>query len=408
MKIVYLSASGQLGGAERCLLDLLACVREAEPSWKCEVIVSADGPLVTRARDLDAVVKVVPMPAVAARMGDSGQTGHVAERVAAIGRYAAGGPATVAHAATLRRAIRGAAPDIVHCNGFKMQIEGACVCPRRAALVWHIHDYVSGRPIMRRLIPLFAWRCGVAIANSNSVAQDFRLACGTSLPIVRVYNGVDFSDFSPKGPVLDLDRLAGMRPAPGKMVRIGLLATMARWKGHRVFLRALAQLPRTMPIRGYVIGGPIYQTVGSQETLDDLRREARELGLCDRVGFTGFIEEPGQAMRALDIVVHASTAAEPFGRVIAEAMASQRAVVVSRAGGAVELISEEENALAFAPGDHAALARQLERLIGDPELRGRLGRNARLAALDRFDRRRAAAEVIEVYRSLARQSGLRN
>jgi glycosyltransferase involved in cell wall biosynthesis len=91
--------------------------------------------------------------------------------------------------------------------------------------------------------------------------------------------------------------------------------------------------------------------------------------------------------------------------VIAEAMASQRPVVVSRAGGASELISEEEDALAFSPCDHAGLAQQMMRLAKDPGLRTRLAIRARRAALDRFDRRHTAAEIIRIYESLARPHG---
>ena len=405
MKIVYLSPSGQLGGAERNLLDLLAGLREARPSWRTEVIVSADGPLAARARELGAAVTMLRMPAAASRMGDSGRGAlgeSVARRLVAAGRLVRGGAAAAAYGVKLRRAIRAAAPDIVHSNAFKMHFLGACLRPPRAAMVWHIHDYISPRPIMRRLMPLCAPRCRVAIANSDDVAADVNRQCGSALPVVRVYNGVDFAEFSPEGPRLDLDSLAGLTPAPKHTVRVGLVGTMARWKGHRVFLRALAQIPRTIPIRGYVIGGQIYHTDGSEETLDALREFATELGLGERIGFTGFVEEPARAMRALDIIVHASTSPEPFGRVIAEAMASQRAVVVSRAGGAAELIKDEETALAFTPGDHVALARQLERLAAEPEMRARLARNGRLSALERFDRRRAVAEIIQVYQKLGR------
>ena len=49
MRIVFLNPSGQLGGAETALLDLLAAVRDARPAWALELIASADGPLVERA-----------------------------------------------------------------------------------------------------------------------------------------------------------------------------------------------------------------------------------------------------------------------------------------------------------------------------------------------------------------------
>src|SRR5207247_439443 len=71
----------------------------------------------------------------------------------------------------------------------------------------------------------------------------------------------------------------------------------------------------------------------------------REVSNTDRVGFTGFLDDPASAMRALDIVVHASTQPEPFGLVIAEGMACGRAVIASRSGGSVEFIESGTNAL---------------------------------------------------------------
>ena len=114
--------------------------------------------------------------------------------------------------------------------------------------------------------------------------------------------------------------MPGLQRAVEGTVRIGLVATLAHWKGHAVFLqRALARLPQDIPFRAYVIGGPIYQTENSQRTLDDLRALAQALGVAEKTGFSGYVEDSGAAIRELDILVHASTEPEPFsGRVIAE------------------------------------------------------------------------------------------
>jgi glycosyltransferase involved in cell wall biosynthesis len=145
----------------------------------------------------------------------------------------------------------------------------------------------------------------------------------------------------------------------------------------------------------------LYQTAASQYSLDDLRREAARRGLTDHVGFTGFMAEPATAMRALDIVVHASTAPEPFGLVIAEAMACGRAVIASDAGGARELFTAGVDAMVHTPGDKASLAARIYELACDPEARRRLGRAARLTAEQRFDRRRLAADLLPVYERAA-------
>jgi glycosyltransferase involved in cell wall biosynthesis len=116
----------------------------------------------------------------------------------------------------------------------------------------------------------------------------------------------------------NLDAMSGLPQAPANTIRVGLVATLARWKGHATFLEAIARLPDPLPVRAYIVGDAMYQTEGSQYSLDELRQLARSLGLADRVGFTGFVHTPEATFRALHVVVHASTAPEPFGLVIAE------------------------------------------------------------------------------------------
>jgi glycosyltransferase involved in cell wall biosynthesis len=154
------------------------------------------------------------------------------------------------------------------------------------------------------------------------------------------------------------------------------------------------------PVRGYVIGGALYETDGSQRDLDELRRLADRLGLSGRVGFTGFVDDAAAAMRALDVVVHASTQPEPFGLVIAEAMACGRAVVISEAGGAAEIVTPGEDALVHAPGSVSALAERMGELARDPALRTALGARAAQSARRRFARARLADELMPIYRLL--------
>ena len=102
-------------------------------------------------------------------------------------------------------------------------------------------------------------------------------------------------------------------------------------------------------------------------------------------------------MRSLDILVHASTQPEPFGLVIVEGMACGRAVIVSEAGGAMELIEAGINALGHPPGDAVRLSERLTELATDPGLRARLGKAGRATAEQRFNRTRLAGELIPIY-----------
>lgn len=384
------------------LLDMLASLRAAAPDWRLRLIVSEDGPLVERAEALGVETISLPFPTALARLGDAGAGGPAGRELSrlALGlRLLAVGPKVALYVRRLRRLLRKLAPDIIHTNGLKMHLLGSWAKPARVPVIWHIHDYLSLRPLMARLLKRYSRLASAAIANSSSVAADVTRVCGARLTVQTVYNGVDVERFSPVGPKLDLDALSGLMPAPPETVRVGMLATLARWKGHENFLVAMSLLPHTLPFRAYVMGDALYRTGGSQHSLADLKALTEELGLADRVGFTGFLFEPAAAMRALDIVVHASTQPEPFGLVIVEAMATGRAVIASAAGGAAELIEDDVNALGHPPGDIARLAERIGWLITDRALRARLGAAGRATAEQRFNRARLATELIPIYRA---------
>jgi len=399
VSIVFLSPTGQTGGAEAALHDLLAGLRESHPSWSLRLIVASDGPLVERVQALGVPVHVLPFPASVARIGDWGVGRGWPSRFRFLIRCAGAALPALDYLRRLHRLLQTSRPDVIHTNGLKMHILGAWARPRGSALLWHLHDYAGRRPFTARLLRRYADRCSAVVANSRSVADDVRRVCGEGVAIHPVWNAIDLERFSPDGPRLDLDAAAGL-PATEGTLRVGLVATFARWKGHETFLRALTKLPASLGVRGYIVGDAVYETSGSQTSAGELRGLVRELGLEGRVGFTGFVSDSSTAMRALDVVVHASTDPEPFGLVIAEAMACAKPVVVSRAGGASELIEPGVNALAFDPGDAAGLAACIEQLARDATLRQRLGRAGRSAAEQRFDRRRMARELTPIYESL--------
>ena len=403
LRILFLSTSGQLGGAERSLFDVVASVRQARPEWPVHLLVPAEGPLANAARGIGVSVEVLEFPPRLARLGDSPvRGGGGARRLRLLAELAAAVPAAAVYLRRLRRLVARIQPAVVHTNGFKMHALAAWALPRSSALVWHMHDYVSSRPVMAKILRALAARPAAVVANSTSVAEDVRQVCGPDVRVLTVYNAVDLERFRPDGPRADLDALSGLPPAAPGTVRVGLVATYARWKGHDVFLRALAALPRELPVRGYVVGDALYQTDGSQLSRAELSARASALGLQGRVGFPGFVADAAQAMRALDVVVHASTQPEPFGLVIAEAMACERAVIVSAAGGALEVIAGVPDAPTHPPDDSDALAARIESLVRDAGRRQTLAEHGRSSARKRFGRPRLAAELVPIYQDAAR------
>jgi len=168
---------------------------------------------------------------------------------------------------------------------------------------------------------------------------------------------------------------------PEDVPLIGLVACLVDWKGHDVFLEACARVLPTAHAGAVIVGA---EPDGSGRELSRLRQKARDLGIGDRVWFTGHEADVASAMAACQVVVHASTSPEPFGRVILEAMALGRPVIATRAGGPEEIIASGSDGLLVPPGDVRGLAEALDSLLADAGLRERLGRAGLEKVRDRY------------------------
>jgi glycosyltransferase involved in cell wall biosynthesis len=409
LRILFLNPVGVLGGAERALLDLLACLRRLAPALSLHLLVGTEGPLLEEARRVGVDSHLLPLPERLSALGDSGLRGGGLGALWGFTQGLAPVPGLLAgYLRALREEVRALRPHLIHSNGLKTHMLSAATAGLPVARVWHIHDFIGERPLVRQALRALRPLATAAIANSRAVGTDAREVLGR-VPVHVVYNGVDVERFAPgAGEGSRLDELAGLPPAPAGTLRMGLVATYARWKGHDLFLQAAAGLMRerpALPVRFYLVGAPLYRTPDSQFSEEELRGLIGSLGLEGRVGLVPFQREPAAVYRALDVFVHASTRREPFGLTIAEAMACGRPAIISRASGAAEQLSDGVDALTLPSGDVEALTAALRRVAEEAGLRERLGQAARRTAVERFSRERYAREVLEVYRALPRIEG---
>ncbi len=130
------------------------------------------------------------------------------------------------------------------------------------------------------------------------------------------------------------------------------------------------------PMKGFTVLQTACRALWSQ------RQDFRLLVTADPPGrvdnFTEFVGWQSQAdlprtMRKADIVICPTIAEEALGRTAVEAMGAGRPVVASRIGGLLFTVLDEATGLLCEPGDPTDLARQLVRLLDDPDLRKRLG-----------------------------------
>ncbi len=405
MRVLFLSPSGALGGAERVLLENIWALRHASPPVEVHLLSLAPGPVLEEAARRGAKVCYLPVPQGIGQLGDSqfrqqgllgrfqGLLSQVGRAIPGLGRYLWG----------LRRTVDQIRPDLIHSNGIKTHLLSALAVGRSRPVIWHAHDFYGSRPVVRRLLQAVHGQAVGVIAISQAVARDVHLVLPRR-PIGVLANAIDLERFTPgAGEDRDwLDQAAGLSPLPPGGLRVGIVATYARWKGQDLLLKAIGQLDRSMlsvPVRFYIIGGPIYQTQGSQFTRTELEELAASLGVASEVGFVEFQPDPTRAYQALDVVVHTSTQPEPFGLTIIEAMACGRAVVAATAGGVPELFRDGIDALGCIPNDPAALAQVLGALLQSSHQRQQLGEAATAWVHRHFDRSRLQRELPQIYQA---------
>jgi glycosyltransferase involved in cell wall biosynthesis len=395
MKLLYLNASSQLGGAERNLIDAICAVQDRDPSIEITALITAaDGPIVAELDRLGIKIILLELPSKIAQLGDSGLKGQTnrlvsilsfARNVSLLGEF-------ISYWQQLKRSISQVNPDVIHSNGMKTHLLAASL-GISTPIIWHLHDFIGSRVLVKQLLKLLVNRASAAIAISQSIADDWQ-AVFPSLDIELIYNAIDIDRYKPQLSIRDSQHL-----------NIGLVATYALWKGHDIFIQAIGHIAKKRPelqstVKFYIIGGAIYETARSQYSRSQLQQLARDLNVEDWLVFIDFQQDIVSAYNMLDIVVHASTQPEPFGRTIVEAMACEKAVIVAQAGGAAELFAHQKDAIGVLPGDPVALSAAIEKLIDSPSDRIALGIAGRITVIDKFNRDRLGQELISLYQNV--------
>ncbi len=184
---------------------------------------------------------------------------------------------------------------------------------------------------------------------------------------------------------------ARSRPKDGP-VELVMIATEER-AAMRMFLRALRALPDDLPTWHATIWSE--RPLAAPATLGRALRERVTFVDGSAGGGAGQLE----ALAAADIAVLASDGLRPTPATIVRAVAAGAVPVASRLPAYEELLGEGEHGLLFEPHDVVTFEAQLERLIDDPELRGRL-RDGAEALRARFSWKRVADEFEQIYREL--------
>jgi glycosyltransferase involved in cell wall biosynthesis len=183
---------------------------------------------------------------------------------------------------------------------------------------------------------------------------------------------------------------------------IGYVGRLEEEKGTQFFIEALPAISRALPPARYLIVG---EASDEQEEFDARARErVRELGIADRVSFTGFRDDVPDLIAAMDVAVVPSLR-EAFGLVNVEVMACGRPLVATRVGGIPEVVEDGTTGILVPPGDSGALAEAVLSLMADPGRRRAMGEAGRRRAAQFFDIRAHVRKMEDLYTEMVARNG---
>ena len=226
-------------------------------------------------------------------------------------------------------------------------------------------------------------RCGLVVVPSRQLED---LACRVwRLPVSRILyvpNGVDTARFA--SPVSD--GVPGFTRRPGEMV-IGTVAPLRLEKNIGRLLRVFAMLKFPYPLRLIIAGD------GRQRL--SLERLAAELGIADRVIFTGQVV-PEAVLGTFDIFALSSDT-EQMPNALLEAMAASRAIAAVNVGDVKDIVCEGNREFIVDRDDAGAFAEALTRLLSNPERRQAIGYANRRRAVTEFSQERMFSAYSRIF-----------
>jgi glycosyltransferase involved in cell wall biosynthesis len=172
-----------------------------------------------------------------------------------------------------------------------------------------------------------------------------------------------------------------------------VIGRINRWKGIDRFLRAIAAVNESVPLRALIVGSPVFRDA---ELLPELHRLCATLNIAHLVTFLGWVEDTRALYAAVDINVNASHR-EPFGRTVIEAAACGVPSICFDDSGVSETMVSGKTGLVLDSTDEGALARALASYAIDAKARCTSGEAARVWS-ERFDARRHADRVSAILR----------
>jgi glycosyltransferase involved in cell wall biosynthesis len=335
MNILCLDQFSELGGAQRCLLELLPAF--AERGWSAHLAAPGNGELFTQAAALHATTDRI----------QCGPYSSGRKSLADMARFARDAPRLALEISVF---VRRYDTDLIYVNGPRLMPAVALSARHGPPVLFHSHSFLNG--YARRLAGRSLSMARAAlVASCRFVALPLLPYCGDRGMRV-VYNGVR-----------QMASRARTALDPEAEFRIGVIGRISPEKGQADFLRAARMLHQALPHCRFVIcGAPLFSDPAAMLYRAEL--EALSKGLP--VEFAGWQEDVDGVLASLDLLVVPSAPVDATPRVILEAFAGGVPVLAFASGGIPEIVEHDVTGFLVEERSPRALASAIHGLLGEP------------------------------------------
>ena len=386
IKVLYISHSSDLFGAEQSLLSLLQYLNRDR--YEPLVVFPTKGELVNKVNALGIQTVIVPS---LWWIGNKSYPRLILNLLTEL-----------ISAVLIVRLIRKYRIDIVHTNSI-VKINGALaakVC--RVPHIWHIREILKGSPLrsvlgLRNLFGIVHRLSSKVIGNSNAVKNQISEEWRDKKVIV-IYNGID--------PVLYSKQDEGMKLKKELLIDhryrlIGVIGNISPHKGQQDVIEAYVKIKEKMDkVKLLMIGK------GKRSYVNDLKKLVKKNHIDDSVIFTGFRTDIPEILQEIDLVVTASWT-ESFGRVTLEAMATGKPVVATNTGASPEIVIDGETGTLVPARNPERLAEAMIDLLSDSEKAKQMGRKGRERVKERFTVQKYIENIECLYEEVMREANAR-
>lgn len=393
MRVLYVSHTAVVSGAERSLLDLFDALGD-----RVEPLLAAP-----RGR----------LPELAERRGVA--TTPIVGTAGSLRLHPLHTPRALAEMALAARQVRRAAvrhgAELVHANSIRAGIVLALARLHGTPTIVHVRDCLPPGAVSGATLRLIAATASTIVANSRYTAVSV-LAAAPGARVEVVHNAVDLTRFDPAR----IDRAAararlgepfGGRAGEPRRPLLGVVAQISPWKGQETAIEALRVLREQGVDADLLLVGTAKFVAAStrfdnERFLARLRALVADAGLEQRVHWLGEREDVPEIVRALDVLLLPSWE-EPFGRAVIEAMAMGVPVVATSVGGPSEIVQDGREGYLVDPHDSRAWASAIAKVLASADGGAAMGRAGRERVEREFTFAQQARAMLAVYEGALRK-----